>query len=250
MRRRLVGATEIAAALDAGRPIARVLIADGAASATAREIVRRAEALAIPVSRESAREMRRMTADGAAAVDVLAVEGPPPCRRVEALMARPGLVLVLAGLRYPANVGFLWRSAEVAGAAGVVVDADWTDAAWTEARRVSIRADRFLSVVEAPAERAIEAAREAGRRVVAVETGGDATPWTVDLRGDVTIVLGSETSGIPASIVAEADAVVHVPTRGFIPSYNVQAAAGVVLGEWLRQTLGDASPQERGSRGR
>ena len=154
-------------------------------------------------------------------------------------MARDGVVLLLAGLRYPANVGFLLRSAEVAGAAGVVLDVDWTESVFAEAERISIRAQRFLSVVGAEADRAVEAARAAGRRVVAVETEGGVAPWSVDLASPALLVLGSETDGIPQAVLESADDRVRIPVRGFIPSYNVQAAAGVLIGEWLRQTSGD-----------
>jgi tRNA G18 (ribose-2'-O)-methylase SpoU len=183
--------------------------------------------------------MQRMSG-GTAGEEILAVIGPPPARDLDSLMATRGLVLLLAGVRYPANAGFVLRSAEVAGAAGVVIDADWSVAAREEASRVSIRAERFLSVLHASSDESVAAARRAGRRIVAVETVGGVAPWSVDLRGPTLLVLGSETHGIPERILAEADAIVRIPTRGFIPSYNVQAATGILIGEWLRQT--DADP--------
>ena len=234
-RGQVAGAAAIAAAFDAGEPIAGVLIVEAGASESARAIAERADALGIPVFEESAREMRRMRSDESDA-DVLAVTGPRATQDLETLMARDGLVLLLAGLRYPANVGFLLRSVEVAGAEGVVIDVDWTESVFAEAERISIRAQRFLSVVGATAERAVEAARAAGRRVVAVETEAGVAPWQVDLTTPALLVLGSETDGIPMPVLEAADERVRIPVRGFIPSYNVQAAAGIVLGEWLRQT--------------
>ena len=152
------------------------------------------------------------------------------------LMTAPGIVFILAGLRYPANVGFILRSIEVAGGAAVVLDADWGPEPFEEALRVSMRADRFYPVLREPAIDAARAARAAGRKVIAVETSGDATPWETDLAAPCAVVVGSETTGIEDAVLAEADATLRIPVAGFIPSYNVQAAVSMVLGEWLRQS--------------
>jgi tRNA G18 (ribose-2'-O)-methylase SpoU len=70
---------------------------------------------------------------------------------------------------------------------------------------------------------------------VALETSGAKTPWSVDLASPTLILVGSETTGLPDTILESVDDTVRIPTRGFIPSYNVQAAVGMLLGEWLRQ---------------
>ena len=153
------------------------------------------------------------------------------------------LALHLCRLRYPGNVGFILRAAEVAGAAGVLLDVDWTEKEHAAARRASIHADRFFPVVPADTASVFAAAHAAGRRIVAVETSGKATPWSVDLARPALIVVGGEAEGIPDELLERADDTVRIPTRGFIPSYNVQAAVGMVLGEWLRQTTeGAAAP--------
>ena len=79
------------------------------------------------------------------------------------------------------------------------------------------------------------AARRAGRRIVAVEKSGDFAPWGVDLARALVVLVGSGTTGIPEPILEQADEVVSIPIGGFIPSYNLQAAMAVVMGERLRQ---------------
>ena len=78
-------------------------------------------------------------------------------------------------------------------------------------------------------------AREAGRTVVAVEDVGKHAPWQVDLRGPVLIIVGGEEAGISEALRSQADAIVRVPMHGFLPSYNLQAAMAIVMGERLRQ---------------
>ena len=83
----------------------------------------------------------------------------------------------------------------------------------------------------------------------ALETEGEKTPWEAVLEGSLALFLGGEAEGIPAAILAQMDECLRIPMRGFIPSYNVQAAAGIVLGEWLRRThdsdSGSVSPRGR-----
>ena len=201
----------------------------------------RLEARGAVVVRESARAMRRMAEDEAVP-DVIALLGSRPVRDLDGVMATEGLVLALVGLRYPANVGFVIRSAEVAGAAGVVLSNDWSGDELAEARRVAMGADRFLGFAEAPFEAVLEASRAAGRRVLALETTGRETPWSVDWTRPATLFVGGEAEGLPPTVLESADAVLRIPTRGFVPSYNVQAAVGIVLGECLRQ---DPQPRPR-----
>jgi len=200
-------------------------------------MIDRARELDIPVRVEPEREMRRMSS-GAEACELIALEGPSPDATLDEMMARKGLVCVLAGLRYPGNVGFILRSAEVAGAAGVVLATDWEGSQLPDALRIGFRPNRFFPVVESEITAAIAAARRAGRRVVALETSGTKAPWNADFVSPVVVVVGSETTGIPDEILASVDELIRIPTRGFIPSYNVQAAVGILLGEWLRQSGG------------
>jgi len=237
-RRRLIGRPAIEAALDRGEPIARILVREDEDAPDVAALVARAQEAGITVCVETEREMRRMSSSDSAA-SLLAVSGPPLGKTLGELMRAEGLVLILAGLRYPGNVGFILRSAEVAGAAGVVLDHNWSKGEREEASRISIRADRFLPVIDAEAGEAVAAARAAGRQVVAVETSATQTPWSIDLAQPSAMLFGSETEGLSAEIMGDVDQSVRIPTRGFIPSYNVQAATGILLGEWLRQTHAD-----------
>ncbi|MFK7896029.1 MAG: TrmH family RNA methyltransferase [Myxococcota bacterium] len=204
-------------------------------SPTDAHVLERAKALGIPLQAEAARAMRRMSTTQDAC-SMVAMTGPPPSRSLADLMEAEGLVLLLAGLRYPGNVGFILRAAEVAGAAGVVIANDWEGEQLAEADRIGMHASRFFGVLESDVEASFAAAREAGRRIVAFETEGAETPWQNDWRAPTLAVIGGETEGLSPALVEACDAVLRIPTRGFIPSYNVQAAAGIALGEWLRQT--------------
>jgi tRNA G18 (ribose-2'-O)-methylase SpoU len=98
-----------------------------------------------------------------------------------------------------------------------------------------MRADWYMPVFWSDARDAIQRARSAGYAVYAVENTGDAAPWEVDLSGPVVFAVGGESHGIPEDVLAASDRVLRVPMGGFIPSFNLQIALGVVGVERLRQ---------------
>ena len=161
--------------------------------------------------------------------------GEAPRCDLNELCARDGPVWLLDGLAYPGNTGFALRQAEVSGAAGVVVDDARLDGGRRRVLRASMRADWFLPVLWHRSAEAIDVARNAGREIVVVEHGGESEPWDVDLTGRPLLVVGNERDGVSQATRASADRLVQLPMRGFIPSYNVQAAMAAVTAERLRQ---------------
>jgi tRNA G18 (ribose-2'-O)-methylase SpoU len=230
------GAREIVAALASGVPLAAVFVtraalADDADVAAAVESARRA---GIAVHVVGAAVLRRF-GRGDPPPRVVAVGGPPPTATLADVLARGGTTWLLAGLAYPTNAGFAIRTAEVSGADGVVVDAAFSSADRRTALRAAMRADRVMPVLWERAATALDEARAAGMRVVAVEDSGRRAPWDADLTRPSLLVVGGERDGIPPAVLARCDDVVRVPMAGFIPSYNVQAAMAAVAAERLRQ---------------
>ena len=67
---------------------------------------------------------------------------------------------------------------------------------------------------------------------------GEVRPHVLGERVDglvAIVAIGGESEGLPDACVDAADAVLRIPTSGIVPSYNVQAATSIVLGEWMRQ---------------
>jgi tRNA G18 (ribose-2'-O)-methylase SpoU len=165
----------------------------------------------------------------------MAVIGPDPGAAPDDALAGGGVAWLLSGIAYPGNTGFAIRLAEVSGAACVFVDSSVAHEGKREALRASMRADRFFPVYGEPARDTIARAKRAGRRVLAIEDVGDAAPWEADLTGRVLLVVGGERHGIPREVLDACDGALRIPMRGFIPSYNLQAAMAMVAGERLRQ---------------
>lgn len=251
-RRQLTGPAQIAAALDAGEPVRLLLAAAAPKSRAAQALLARARAAGIPVHEASERVLWRL-GGGANPAEVLGLAGPPPDAGLDEMLAAGGVAWCLVGLAYPGNTGFALRLAEVSGADGVVVESAFEaghrpDAATgagrqrgaphearREALRAAMRADRFMPVFWERALNVIPRARAAGRAIVAVEDTGDTAPWRFDLRQPLLLLVGGERHGIPREVLRACDSAIRIPMRGFIPSYNVQAAMAMVAGERLRQ---------------
>ncbi|MEB2345095.1 MAG: hypothetical protein OZ948_10150 [Deltaproteobacteria bacterium] len=227
------------AALATGAPL-RVLLLARDAPAAARALAERARAAGARVLPASANDLRRMARPGSpGAGGLLALVGPDPSADPAAALAGGGAAWLLAGVAYAGNAGYAIRTAEVSGADAIFLDAALDPEGRRRALRASMHAERFFPVHWRPAGEVLDAARAAGRRLVAVEDVGLHAPWEQDLRGRVLLVIGGEREGLDPRLLARCDAVLRVPMAGFVPSYNLQAAMAAVAAERLRQ---EASP--------
>ena len=240
--RQLRGVEAIAAALDARRALGLVLVQQDVDDPALAAVVERARAQGVPVRVASAAVLRRMTSVGAPA-PLLALEGRDPATPLDGVLALDGALWLLLGIAYPTNAGVAIRTAEGSGASAVIVDATWDHVSRRAALRASMRADWYMPVFWEPAAASIAAARARGYRIVALENTGERAPWDVDLRRPSLFIVGGESRGIPADVLASCDDVVRIPMGGFIPSYNLQIAVGVVATERLRQLASTPDPQ-------
>jgi tRNA G18 (ribose-2'-O)-methylase SpoU len=233
-RVQLAGPEEITAALDAGAPVRLLLVAAEPRDPRVPPLLARAQAAGAAVHTASPATLWRLGKVDPPA-EVLGLVGPDPGARREQVLAAGGALWLLVGSVYPGNTGFAIRTAEVSGADGIFVANAFDHEGRREALRAAMRADRFMPVFWEAALPVIAGARTAGRRIHAVEDVGTAAPWDVDLRGPVLLVVGGERHGIPKDVLAACDGAIRIPMRGFIPSYNLQAAMAAVASERLRQ---------------
>ncbi len=169
---------------------------------------------------------------------VVAEVDPFPYADPARLLAEPdALVIALDQVQDPHNLGAVCRSAEVAGASGVVIP-DRRSAAVTGAVcKAAAGAVEHLRVgrVRNLADWLAEAKGTAGLWVYGAEAGAASPHWQADMTGPVVLVLGSEGKGIRPRVAAACDALVSIPVRGRTASLNVSAAAAVLLFEAVRQ---------------
>jgi tRNA G18 (ribose-2'-O)-methylase SpoU len=200
-----------------------------------------AEEKGITVRESSNSDMWRMARvnEGEKPPSILALVGRRPDASVEEVLSSGGLCWLLDGARYPVNIGFTIRTAEVSGAQAVFVDGPLNHIEKKAARRASMKAHRFMPVHWVDGNTLVKMAKEAGFRVISIEDTGEIGPWDEDLTGDILLVVGGEHDGISQSVLEGSDSVIRVPMSGFVPSYNLQAPMAVVAAESLRQRGSD-----------
>lgn len=168
---------------------------------------------------------------------VVAEVEPYPSGDSGAMLRRPNTLLVaLDQVQDPRNLGAVCRSAEFAGAAGVVIPERRSAAVTAVVCKASAGAVEHLEVahVRNLADWLAEA-KDAGFWIWGADAEADAAPWTVDLTGSTILVLGGEGKGLRPRVAAACDGLTGFPQRGKVESLNVSAAATALLFEGLRQ---------------
>lgn len=157
------------------------------------------------------------------------------------LLGTPGttapLILVLAELQDPGNLGAILRSAEAFGADGVL-SLPGTVSAWNpKAVRASAGSLFRLPLLTVSEKEALSHLRKAGVKIYTTTVHGAQPADLVDLAGPVALLIGNEGNGVPTDLAAKADGALTIPCPGPVESLNASVAASVLLYEASRQRL-------------
>ena len=241
-RGQISGVESIARALRERGDVRVLLIPSGDSSPELLQLEAAAKARGVRIWRGGPGDMRRM-GRGPDAERAVALVGHSPTASLEELLGRGGMCWLLHRAGYPSNVGFAIRTAEVSGADGVIVDAQFNHEQRGRIGHVSMGASELLPVVYATTEHALQLAAQRGVRSIAIEDNGALLPWQVDLRAPSVCIIGNEQTGIDGELLARCDLSIRIPMAGFVPSYNVQAAMTAIAVERLRQLDGSGTRQ-------
>ncbi|MBR3381679.1 MAG: 23S rRNA (guanosine(2251)-2'-O)-methyltransferase RlmB [Clostridia bacterium] len=147
----------------------------------------------------------------------------------------PPFVVLLDGIEDPHNLGSIIRSAECAGAHGIVIPKRRSASVTATVVKTSAGATehmRIAKVVNLPV--AIERLKEAGVWVAGADMGGEPM-YSADLKGPFALVVGAEGAGISRLVKEKCDYIVSVPLKGQMESLNASVAAAVLMFEKVRQ---------------
>lgn len=150
-----------------------------------------------------------------------------PADEPAVIFARPGPVLLLAGVNDPGNAGTLVRSAEAFGAAGVLFGRGGADPFAPKVVRAAMGTAFRLPLATVGPDEAVAAARTAGRPIVAADVEGEPLDRAT-LPPDAVIAVGNERRGVRDWLPAW-DLAVRIPQRGAAESLNAAVAGSIVL---------------------
>ena len=240
------GPNLVAESVRAGLHIQTVFVAQGSE--------RLLETLGLPEKAEVL-AMPRALLDSALATEapqpVAALVEPPDWTWPHLLGDRRGaqpLIVVLAGLQDPGNLGTILRSAEAFGATGVV-SLPGTVNAWNpKAVRASAGSVFRVPLLKISGQEALTGLREAGVRLLTTTVQGAQPANLANLAEPVAIIIGNEGSGVSADLASKSDGAVTIPCPGPVESLNAAVAASLLLYEAARQrsTKRGGPPSRRG----
>ena len=202
------------------------------------ELVARARELRIPIETLDRRAIERLTRGGVHQ-GIAAELQPLPAFTLEELVggaAGPALLVVLDGVEDPQNVGAIIRSADAAGAHGVVRQARHAaqlEGAAVRASAGAISHVRIATVVNIA--RALDELRGLGVWTVGLDAAGAEPYDAVDYTQPTALVVGAEGTGLRRLVRETCDRVVAIPMAGVVSSLNASVAAGAALFEAARQ---------------
>ena len=236
------GRRATAEALRTGFPVKRALVAEGSRDAALTKLVDDVRAAGIAVRYVPAAELDALSAHGAHQGIALEV-GAFPYAELADVLARagegPALVVVLDHVTDAGNFGAIVRTAEVVGAAGVVIANKRAAEVTVATYKTSAGAVMHLPIARVPnIARALEELKSAGFWAIGASEHAEGTCWETSFAGRIALVMGSEGEGISRLVLETCDDLTKLPQRGLTESLNVAQATTALCYEWLRVNAG------------
>jgi 23S rRNA (guanosine2251-2'-O)-methyltransferase len=237
------GRNAVTEALRAGTAIDKVYIARGETDATLGHIASTARNKGIVVVEADRRKLDGMsrTKSHQGVIAVTAVREYADVEDILAAAREKGeapLIVVCDELSDPHNLGAVIRTAECAGAHGVIIPKRRSAGLTAIVAKTSAGAVSHLPVARVPNLTALlKDLKAQGLWVYGTAAEGTTTLYNADLKGPAVIIIGSEGDGMGRLVREQCDFLVSIPMRGKVNSLNASAAAAIVLYEAVRQRI-------------
>jgi len=233
----LVGRNPIREALKAGRPVEKLLVAAGDLSGAAKDIIRLAKDNGTVVQTV---DRSRLDQIYPAHQGMLAYVAAVEYKSLDDIFAAAGqrgedpFIVVLDGVTDPHNLGAIIRSAECAGAHGVIVPERRAAGLGPAAAKAAAGALNYMCIARVKnLNRTIDELKQRGVWVIGTAMDGE-NALAADLTGPVALVIGSEGEGISRLTLEKCDRTLTLPMKGSIESLNASVAAGILMYEVVR----------------
>lgn len=237
------GRNAVIEALRAGTPIDRLFILDGCQDGPMSTIRREAKKRDIPVKYVAKERLDQMSATGKHQ-GVIAYGASYEYAEVEDILAKAKekgedpFIILLDGIEDPHNLGAIIRSANQAGAHGVIIAKDRAVGLTATVARASAGALAYTPVARVTnIGQCIDSLKKEGLWFACADMDGTCM-YDQNLTGPIGLVIGSEGEGVGRLVKSKCDYVASIPMHGDIDSLNASVAAGVLMYEVVRQRRG------------
>ena len=234
----IIGRNPVTEALKAGREVDKLLVTSREGSMI--KILALAKEQGIPVMYVEKAAIDRI-AQGKAHQGVAAYVSPYAYSTVDDILANAAekgedpFIVILDGLEDPHNLGAIMRTAECAGAHGIIIPKRHSCGLTETVAKASAGAIEYMPVAKVTnVAQTVDELKERGIWVAACDMGGSAY-YRTDMSGKIAVVIGSEGFGVSKLVREKCDFVVSMPMVGKITSLNASNAAAVVIYEVRKQ---------------
>ena len=230
-------------AFRAGKTIDKLYVQDGVKDGPIQSIIREAKKQDTIVNFVSRERLNQMSEEGhhqgviahAAAYEYAEVED---ILKAAEEKGEPPFIFLLDGIEDPHNLGAIIRTANLAGAHGVIIPKRRASGLTAVVAKTSAGALNYTPVAKVTNLAAtIEELKEKGLWFVCADMNGELM-YRLNLKGPVGLVIGGEGDGVGRLVREKCDMVASIPMKGDIDSLNASVAAGVLAYEIVRQRLG------------
>lgn len=237
------GRNAVMEAFRSGKTIDKLFVLDGCQDGPVKSIVREAKKHDTIVNYVAKERLDQMSETGkhqgviafAAAYEYAEVEDI--LKNAEEKGEAP-FVFILDGIEDPHNLGAIIRTANLAGAHGVIIPKRRAVGLTATVARTSAGALNYTPVAKVTnIATTIEELKEKGMWFVCADMGGE-TMYRLNLTGSIGLVIGNEGEGVSRLVKEKCDMIASIPMKGDIDSLNASVAAGVLAYEIVRQRLG------------
>ena len=237
------GRNAVSEALRAGKPIDRLFIQDHCQDGPVLTIKRLARAKDIPVKYVEKERLDQLSETGRHQ-GVIAYAAAYEYAQVEDMLAaaqekgEPPFLILLDGIEDPHNLGAIIRTANLAGAHGVIIPKDRAAGLTATVARTSAGALNYTPVARVTnLAKTMKELKKQGMWFVCADMDGTSM-YDLDLKGSIGLVIGNEGEGVGRLVKETCDFTASIPMKGDIDSLNASVAAGVLAYEIVRQRLG------------
>lgn len=235
------GRNAVIEALRAGRAIDKIFIARGDVDKTLGHIASKAREKGIVVV-ESDRKKLDFMSQTHAHQGVIALCAVREYCNVDDIFAiaeernEKPFIIVCDEISDPHNLGAIIRSAECAGAHGVIIPKRRSAGLTAIVDKASAGAAEHMAIARVPnIPAAIKELKDRGLWIYGTAADGQSGLWNTDFTGSMALVIGSEGDGMGRLVRESCDFIVSLPMKGQVSSLNASAAAAIVMYEVLRQ---------------
>ena len=236
------GRNAVLEAFRSGKTIDKLFILDGCQDGPIKSIVREAKKTDAIINYVDKERLDRLAGTGHHQ-GVVAIGAAYEYAEVEAILAaakekgEDPFIFILDEIEDPHNLGAIIRTANLAGAHGVIIPKRRAVGLTATVAKTSAGAINYTPVAKVTnISQTIEELKKQGLWFVCADMGGE-TMYNLNLKGPIGLVIGNEGNGVSRLVKDKCDFIASIPMKGDIDSLNASVAAGVLAYEIVRQRL-------------